>query len=265
MTPKRVLIVGGGFAGMYAAMEMRRLADAGHRVTLVSAENFMQYQPFLPEVASGTIDPRADRGAAPPVADAGHDRGGRGHVDRPRCATRRRADPRRRGRAVGVRRARGDRRFVVAGAPHPRAGGARDRVQDRAGGHLPAEPRALAAGRRHPDGGSGAASRRADVRVRGRRVRRGGGPGRARGPRPRRDAQLPEAGSGRDAMGAGRGGRADPARAPGGSRDLRAGPLGGTPHRRPAEHASGVRRGRDDPACRTGRRSRRTRWSGRRG
>lgn len=56
---ERILIVGGGFAGMHAALEMRRLADAGHRVTLVSAENFMQYQPFLPEVASGTIDPRA--------------------------------------------------------------------------------------------------------------------------------------------------------------------------------------------------------------
>jgi NADH dehydrogenase len=56
---KRILIVGGGFAGMYAAMEMKRLADAGHAVTVVSAENFMQYQPFLPEVASGTIDPRA--------------------------------------------------------------------------------------------------------------------------------------------------------------------------------------------------------------
>jgi NADH dehydrogenase len=59
VTPKRIVIVGGGFAGMYAAMEMRRLSDAGHTVTLVSAENFMQYQPFLPEVASGTIDPRA--------------------------------------------------------------------------------------------------------------------------------------------------------------------------------------------------------------
>jgi NADH:ubiquinone reductase (H+-translocating) len=56
---KRILIVGGGFAGMYAALEMKRLAAAGHRVTLVSSENFMQYQPFLPEVASGTIDPRA--------------------------------------------------------------------------------------------------------------------------------------------------------------------------------------------------------------
>jgi NADH dehydrogenase len=56
---RRILIVGGGFAGVYAAMHMAPLAKAGHRVTLVSAENFMQYQPFLPEVASGTIDPRA--------------------------------------------------------------------------------------------------------------------------------------------------------------------------------------------------------------
>ena len=59
MISKRIVIVGGGFAGMYAALEMKRLAAAGHRVTLVSSENFMQYQPFLPEVASGTIDPRA--------------------------------------------------------------------------------------------------------------------------------------------------------------------------------------------------------------
>lgn len=59
MDGRRILIVGGGFAGLYAAMELRDAAAAGHRVTLVSAENFMQYQPFLPEVASGTIDPRA--------------------------------------------------------------------------------------------------------------------------------------------------------------------------------------------------------------
>jgi NADH:ubiquinone reductase (H+-translocating) len=55
----RILIVGGGFAGVYAALHMKPLAEAGHRITLVSADNFMQYQPFLPEVASGTIDPRA--------------------------------------------------------------------------------------------------------------------------------------------------------------------------------------------------------------
>ena len=58
-TRKRVLIVGGGFAGMEAALHLKPLAKAGYDVTLVSSDNFMQYQPFLPEVASGTIDPRA--------------------------------------------------------------------------------------------------------------------------------------------------------------------------------------------------------------
>jgi NADH dehydrogenase len=56
---RRILVVGAGFAGLYAAMGMRDLVRNGHRVTVVNPENFMQYQPFLPEVASGTIDPRA--------------------------------------------------------------------------------------------------------------------------------------------------------------------------------------------------------------
>src|SRR5215212_10867073 len=56
---RRILVIGAGFAGLYAARGLRDLAKAGHRLTLVNAENFMQYQPFLPEVASGTIDPRA--------------------------------------------------------------------------------------------------------------------------------------------------------------------------------------------------------------
>jgi NADH dehydrogenase len=59
MGGKRILVVGAGFAGLYAAMGLRPLVRAGHHVTVVNAENFMQYQPFLPEVASGTIDPRA--------------------------------------------------------------------------------------------------------------------------------------------------------------------------------------------------------------
>jgi NADH dehydrogenase len=54
-----ILVVGAGFAGLYAAMGLKRLAREGHRITVVNPENFMQYQPFLPEVASGTIDPRA--------------------------------------------------------------------------------------------------------------------------------------------------------------------------------------------------------------
>ena len=59
MTGKRILVVGAGFGGLYAAMGLRRAVELGHRVTVVNPENFMQYQPFLPEVASGTIDPRA--------------------------------------------------------------------------------------------------------------------------------------------------------------------------------------------------------------
>ena len=59
MSAKRILIVGGGFIGMYAARRLEALTRNGHRITLVNPENFMQYQPFLPEVASGTIDPRA--------------------------------------------------------------------------------------------------------------------------------------------------------------------------------------------------------------
>jgi NADH:ubiquinone reductase (H+-translocating) len=57
---KRILIVGGGYVGMYTALDLeRRLGATPDRIVLVNPENFMQYQPFLPEVASGLIDPRA--------------------------------------------------------------------------------------------------------------------------------------------------------------------------------------------------------------
>ena len=56
----RILIVGGGYIGMYSARHLeRRLRGTAHTLTLVSPENHMTYQPFLPEVASGLIDPRA--------------------------------------------------------------------------------------------------------------------------------------------------------------------------------------------------------------
>ena len=59
MTGRRVLIVGGGFVGMYAALGLEGpLAARGDEVLLVNPESFMQYQPFLPEVASGNIEPR---------------------------------------------------------------------------------------------------------------------------------------------------------------------------------------------------------------
>jgi NADH:quinone reductase (non-electrogenic) len=49
------LIVGGGFAGSWAA---RLLAKRGAETTIVSPENFMLFTPLLPEAASGTLEPR---------------------------------------------------------------------------------------------------------------------------------------------------------------------------------------------------------------
>jgi NADH dehydrogenase len=45
---------------MYVARHLeRRLRGTDHSLTLVNPDNYMLYQPFLPEVASGLIDPRA--------------------------------------------------------------------------------------------------------------------------------------------------------------------------------------------------------------
>ncbi|HEY7281507.1 MAG TPA: NAD(P)/FAD-dependent oxidoreductase [Actinomycetota bacterium] len=55
----RVLVVGGGYAGMLLGRRLqRRSRRRGIELTLVNPENFMQYQPFLPEAAAGNIEPR---------------------------------------------------------------------------------------------------------------------------------------------------------------------------------------------------------------
>ena len=56
---KRVLVVGGGFGGMYTARHLERRLPAGAaEILLVNPENFMLYTPLLPEAAAGTIEPR---------------------------------------------------------------------------------------------------------------------------------------------------------------------------------------------------------------
>ncbi|WP_371616663.1 NAD(P)/FAD-dependent oxidoreductase [Streptomyces sp. NBC_00454] len=55
----RILIVGGGYVGMYTALRLQRKLRTGEaEVTVVTPEPYMTYQPFLPEAAAGSISPR---------------------------------------------------------------------------------------------------------------------------------------------------------------------------------------------------------------
>ncbi|MDQ3763153.1 MAG: NAD(P)/FAD-dependent oxidoreductase [Actinomycetota bacterium] len=57
--PARILIVGGGFVGMYTALGLQsKLGDGEASVTVVDPQTQMTYQPFLPEAAAGSIEPR---------------------------------------------------------------------------------------------------------------------------------------------------------------------------------------------------------------
>ncbi len=56
---RRILIVGGGYAGLYTAWGLeRRLRKGEAEVTVVDPRPYMTYQPFLPEVVAGSIEPR---------------------------------------------------------------------------------------------------------------------------------------------------------------------------------------------------------------
>src|SRR6478672_12777799 len=59
MKTTRIVIAGGGFAGLYAAMHFdKRLARrADVEVTLISNENFILFTPMLHEVAAGDLYP----------------------------------------------------------------------------------------------------------------------------------------------------------------------------------------------------------------
>src|SRR5512136_1430613 len=52
--PHHVVIVGGGFGGLYAAQALGR---APVKVTLIDKRNFHLFQPLLYQVATGTLSP----------------------------------------------------------------------------------------------------------------------------------------------------------------------------------------------------------------
>lgn len=52
----KIVVLGGGFAGVHAARALRRRLGERAEVTLVSAVNYFVFQPFLPEVAGGLIN-----------------------------------------------------------------------------------------------------------------------------------------------------------------------------------------------------------------
>jgi NADH dehydrogenase len=56
MKKNRVLILGGGFGGLYAALEFERRRDPDFEVTLISQDNFFLFTPMLHEVAASDLD-----------------------------------------------------------------------------------------------------------------------------------------------------------------------------------------------------------------
>ena len=56
--PQRILILGSGFGGLYAALQLeKKLRRASNvEVTVVNRENFFLFTPMLHEVAAGDLD-----------------------------------------------------------------------------------------------------------------------------------------------------------------------------------------------------------------
>src|SRR3954465_16041440 len=57
--PKRILIVGGGYVGMYTALRAQQKLSRGRaEIVVIDPQPNMTHQPFLPEAAAGSIEPR---------------------------------------------------------------------------------------------------------------------------------------------------------------------------------------------------------------
>jgi NADH dehydrogenase len=57
--PSRIVIVGGGYVGMYTALRLRRVLRKGEaQIIVINPQSYMTYQPFLPEAAAGSLAER---------------------------------------------------------------------------------------------------------------------------------------------------------------------------------------------------------------
>jgi len=60
VTKKRILILGGGFGGVYVAVHLGRMLSEQEleqtEIALVNRENYIVFQPLLPEVISGSVE-----------------------------------------------------------------------------------------------------------------------------------------------------------------------------------------------------------------
>jgi NADH dehydrogenase len=60
---KHIVVVGGGYVGLYTVLRLQRtlrreLREGSVRITVLTPESHMTYQPFLPEAAAGNLSPR---------------------------------------------------------------------------------------------------------------------------------------------------------------------------------------------------------------
>ena len=56
---KRIVVVGGGYSGFYAAWNLEKtLRPDEAQITVIDPRPYMTYQPFLPEVMAGSIEAR---------------------------------------------------------------------------------------------------------------------------------------------------------------------------------------------------------------
>lgn len=54
----RILVLGGGYVGLYSALRLRRRLGREVQIVVVDPRPYMTYQPFLPEAAAGSLEPR---------------------------------------------------------------------------------------------------------------------------------------------------------------------------------------------------------------